>query len=250
MDSKVYKKYKISERFKGISMSYDEKKCKQVNTSKLSQNFIDKFNNNIKQETLKIQLAYSLIDLFISKGLLNKIGNNYFLLNTNKRFTWNNIKQLKEKHIDLDDDVIQEIYDIFNDDIKYDLLVLVKCLFWFFRKAVVDSFLSDIINNSKKIYKNAVIYAISVGSMKLTSDYDISLDTEYEISAMIIQKYNKIIETVFRDVSSEIFDTKFNLHSPWDIGVRLNLVKGLLVPKKYLVAEILQIVGVLVLAAI
>jgi hypothetical protein len=104
--------------------------------------------------------------------------------------------------------VVDETNDIFNSDkVRYDLLTLVKSLFWYFRKAVIDSILSDIINNYKLKHLDVQIVAMSVGSTKLSSDYDISLDTSYDIGAYIIKKFIKIIDNIFKDDSENIFDT-------------------------------------------
>jgi hypothetical protein len=154
----------------------------------------------------KTLLAQKIIKLFVDSKLLNYRGNVYYLLNTNLRLSWNNIKQLKSKHLgNLSDDIKTSIFDIFGD--KYDLLLLVKVLFWYFRKAIVDSILYDIIKGAKKKNPDKDIVALSVGSTKLTSDYDISLDSSYEICAYIIKRFTKVIDHIFNDDSEGLFDT-------------------------------------------
>lgn len=184
----------------------DKKNCKEIKTSELT----TKFSKKLEQKYIdqKRLLVLGILELFQAKGLLTKRGKVYYLLGSHKRLSWNNIKSLANKHIkDLNKNTINEIRQIFNgDDIKYDVVTLIKCLFWYLRKAVVDSLLSDIINYYRR-KSNEKIVAVSVGSTKLSSDYDISLDTKYEIGALIIKKFTKLIESIFKDDSENIFDT-------------------------------------------
>ena len=181
--------------------------CKEIKTVPLTARFFKKLGRDGDKKRF---LVPHILCLFQTKGLLTKRGGVYYLLNTHIRLTWNNIKLLREKHIKkLEKKVFDEIQYIFNSiKYKYDDLTLIKCLFWYLRKAVVDSILSDIINHYKNKYNNDTnIIAMSVGSTKLSSDYDISLDTSYEIGASIITKFTKLIERVFKDDSESIFDT-------------------------------------------
>ena len=86
------------------------------------------------------------------------------------------------------------------------LLLYIKCLFWYFRKAVVDSILSDIINTRKRNIPEIII-AMSVGSTKIGSDYDITIDASYETSAYIIENFDKLIKNIFKYDSEKTFDT-------------------------------------------
>jgi hypothetical protein len=182
--------------------------CKEIKTSPLTARFLKKLDTDSDK---KRYLVLHMLCLFRSKGLLMKRGGIYYLLKTNIRLTWNNIKLLHEKHITgLEDEIVEEIRNIFNDEkFKYDDVTLIKCLFWYLRKATVDSILSDIINyyKNKPSQSNMNIIAMSVGSTKLSSDYDISLDTSYEIGALIIKRFTTIIENIFKDDSESIFDT-------------------------------------------
>lgn len=181
--------------------------CKEIKTSPLTERFLKKLDTDSDK---KRYLVPHMLCLFQSKGLLMKQGGIYYLLKTNIRLTWNNIKLLREKHITgVEDEVVEEIRNIFNNDkFKYDDVTLIKCLFWYLRKAIVDSILSDIINHYKNKPSQSVnIIAMSVGSTRLSSDYDISLDTSYEIGALIIKRFTTIIENIFKDDSENIFDT-------------------------------------------
>lgn len=185
--------------------SYRNKKndnCKEIRKGGLSSMFLKKFP--IDSKVKKTLLALKIIDLFIYYGLLNKRGNVYYLLDTNRRLSWTNIKQLKMRHLSkLSEELKSEIRGIFGD---YDILLLVKCLFWYFRKAVVDSILYDIISTAEENMGGDVV-VMSVGSTKLSSDYDISVDSDYNTSAYIINKFTKMIDMIFGDDSESIFDT-------------------------------------------
>jgi len=191
-DSKLYDSYK----------NQLNKNCKEIRKEKLSSIFLQKFPKGSKVK--KTLLALKIIDLFILLGLLNKRGNVYYLLDTNRRLSWTNIKQLKMRHLSkLSEELKGEMRGVFGE---YDILLLVKCLFWYFRKAVVDSILYDIINTAERNMGSNVV-VMSVGSTKLSSDYDISVDSDYNTSAYIINKFTKMIEMIFGDDSESIFDT-------------------------------------------
>lgn len=206
----VIKESRIEEIKNSILYSkYDDSSkrgCKQIRTSPLSDYFA---NINSGDDLRKRYIIPKIIKIFQDKGLLTQKGTIYYLLKTNIRLTWNNIKQLRSKHLfTLNPGVVDEIMGIFNSEsVKFSLLVLVKSLFWYFRKAIVDSILSDIVNHYKSNNPGIEINAISVGSTKLSSDYDISLDTSYNIGASIIKRFIKIVDMFFKDDSENIFDT-------------------------------------------
>jgi|UniRef100_A0A6C0ALW0 hypothetical protein len=157
----------------------------------------------------KIALVVKFIELFKKSGLIRKNLDMYFLLSSNMRFKWNNIKRLTLKDIN---DFKEERGEIFNELVnKYVIgvtltveqeLLMIKSLFWYFRKVVVDSIVSDIIR-----LENLNIKAMSVGSTKLTSDYDITLDGTYKDNSRVIRRFDRLIEILFMDDSESVFDT-------------------------------------------
>lgn len=157
----------------------------------------------------KITLVIKFIELFKNSGLIKKNQDMYFLLSSNMRFKWNNIKRLTLKDIN---DFKAERGEIFNELVnKYVIgvtltveqeLLMIKSLFWYFRKVVVDSIVSDIIR-----LENLNIKAMSVGSTKLTSDYDITLDGTYKDNSRVIRRFDRLIEILFMDDSESVFDT-------------------------------------------
>ena len=100
------------------------------------------------------------------------------------------INKLKQKYIDI---------ELLTEDNE---LLLIKSLFWYFRKVVVDSIVSDII-----MLNDLVVKAMSVGSTKLTSDYDITLDGTYNKNSRVIRRFDMFVEVLFMDDSESVFDT-------------------------------------------
>lgn len=153
----------------------------------------------------KIALVLKFVELFRSNGLIKKKQNMYFLLDSNMRLTWNNIKRLTVKDIKgIRKDIIEKLLSVYFlksvDDME--LLLIIKSLFWYFRKAIVDSILGDIIR-----LDDLDVKAMSVGSTKLTSDYDVTLDGTYKSCGKIIMKYNRFVGILFMDNSESVFDT-------------------------------------------
>lgn len=204
--SEIKEKSKLYVPYKDGDTKRDEniKLCNLINT-----NISSITKSKIKGEDskiLKISFVYRIIDLFIKKNLLSKKNNRFYILNSNKKLSWHNIKNLKSKDVkNLPDDIKSEIFTIFGRD--YDILLYIKSLFWFFRKAVVDSIISDLINYRKLESRDEDIIAMSVGSTSLSSDYDISIDSSYDNSGYIIDRYGILIEKIFNDNSETLFDT-------------------------------------------
>lgn len=187
--------------------------CGEIRLSEVSDEFLKDFDDIRIEKNRRLFIVIKILILFTNKGLLKVKSNSYFILGTNKRLTWNNLKGLKDSDIrGVSEDLIREITGVFgasdNYGKEYSLVTLIKSIFWFFRKAVVDSILNDIIYNMS-MRKKFKVKALSVGSTKLSSDYDVSLDTfgDYDINAIIIQKYNNTITKLFNDSSESIFDT-------------------------------------------
>lgn len=119
------------------------------------------------------------IDYFKNKQLLVQSGIKYYLLledKTKLKLTWENIKTLSHE-----------------ED---------KKLFWLLRKLIVDSILKKLVKRHKLKLK---IY--SVGSAKLTSDYDITLYGKTNDKVKIIKLFQKHFKKLFGEDSSIVFDT-------------------------------------------
>lgn len=157
----------------------------------------------------KIALVVRFIELFKRSGLIRKNQDMYFLLRSNMRFKWNNIKRLSLKDINdfkLDKgEIFDELIKKYVINVKLtgeEELLMIKSLFWYFRKVVVDSIISDIIR-----LENLNIKAMSVGSTKISSDYDITLDGTYRDNSRVIRRFDRLMEILFMDDSESVFDT-------------------------------------------
>lgn len=155
----------------------------------------------------KIALVVKFRELFEKSGLIVKNQNIYFLLNSNMRFKWNNIKMLTVEDIkkfkNQREDTIDKLKKKYVEELTEDEeLLMIKSVFWYFRKVVVDSIVSDIIR-----FNDLDVKAMSVGSTKLTSDYDITLDGTYKKNSRIIRRFDRLMEILFMDDSESVFDT-------------------------------------------
>lgn len=137
--------------------------------------------NNIYKNTNEIKgVLKKTINYFEKINLLNKFGIKYYITDNNLKykFNWENIKHLHNKE---------------NQE-----------LFWLFRKLIVDGILKSLISEYKLQNK---IQIYSVGSTKITSDYDITLYGNNESKVIIINKFQKIFKSYFSEDSSIVFDT-------------------------------------------
>lgn len=132
-----------------------------------------------------IKSIENILTLFKNLGIFF-IKNNKYYLNASRRFNWNNIKELEKNDTNC---AILEINEI-------------KELIWLFRKAIVDC----IIKYSLMFVKDP-IQVFSVGSVKLSSDYDITIYGTSEDTIYIIKQFNQIFQKIFLFNSQCIFDT-------------------------------------------
>ncbi len=117
----------------------------------------------------------NILDLFVSIGLVNIDNARYHLFNGNL-LTWTNIKKISDKDT--------------------------RALFWLFRKCVVDCIIKNILAHG---YESLTVY--SVGSIKLTSDYDITVYGSLVSVHMLVSQFNDVFRRIFHDSSDSVFDT-------------------------------------------
>ncbi len=174
--------------------------------------------NGVNTPYFKNKNFVYIIEFFIGNfemyNLIVKKNNKYFLLGGVNRFTWKNIKDLNihyvKSYFNKHKDECTSIYNFFNDKpitennfVKEDfelLVIYIKYIFWYFRKIIVDTLNSAILQNTQVI-------SLSVGSTKLDSDYDITLYGTYGEIKKVINTFNKKFEEVFYYNSDIIFDT-------------------------------------------
>lgn len=140
-------------------------------------------DTDIAEPSYYDDLIQKCLDFFIERKLLYKSGVIYYIILKDKskiRMTWDNIKTL---------------HDI--ESMK---------MFWLLRKIIVDSILKKILKKMSK-KKTLDIRVYSVGSIKLTSDYDITLYGGNFEKIKIIKLFQKYFKVLFSDDSSVVFDT-------------------------------------------
>ena len=143
-----------------------------------------------------------ILNYFISSNILLKIGKKYYIKN-NKitlKLTWENIKTLTG-----------------DDNIE------LQKLLWLLRKSIVDLLLKQI-HTELKLPKDFKIY--SVGSNKITSDYDITLYGNSIDKGNVIKEFDMKFKELFFENSSIVFDT--NIYGKSFIDLKLSITSTLL----------------------
>ena len=131
----------------------------------------------------------------------------YYLLN-DKELSWNNIKELNRN-----DTVVQnnKLLDYMSKKYKTSHIVIYKIVLWYFRKIFVNSLIFDLVGYYKTCKDKLNDYDLdfnSVGSIKVSSDYDITLSgNNYKYISLIIGKFSSIIERIFNNSEDFVFDT-------------------------------------------
>ena len=133
-----------------------------------------------------------LID-FVKLGLVIKVSDRYYIANGNKKLSWANINTITD-----------------NEHRK---------AFWVFRKGIVDSLVSSLLPVDESVT------AYSVGSGKITSDYDITLYGDQSRIFTLMKRFDAKIKRIFNETSSVLFDT--NLYGRGFIQYTMTLVMSL-----------------------
>lgn len=119
----------------------------------------------------------TILKSFVTLRLLVKRNSSYYLGLKgfeNSRFVWANVQKISDKHI--------------------------KSAFWMFRKGIVDSIITSLISSGN-------VRVFSTGSVKLSSDYDITLSGNTNKIFQIMHTFNARINEMFSDNSASLFDT-------------------------------------------
>lgn len=164
-------------------------------------NYITTNESTVFPGTPKKVIIQRIIEIFTANNLIKMNNDKYFLLSTKKPLTWESVKTLAS--MDVDDKVGEMVKGLLGNR---DSRVLVKGLFWYFRKAIVDTVVSQLIEKHNR-RSSAKVIGVSVGSTNLESDYDITLYGPENATARVIDKFNETIRTLFGDTSGRVFDT-------------------------------------------
>jgi hypothetical protein len=166
-------------------------------------NYITTNESTVLPGTPKKDIIQKIIELFVKNNLIkmDTLQRRYFLLSTKKPLTWESVKTLMS--MDVDDKVGEMAIGLLGNK---DSGILVKGLFWYFRKAIVDTLVSQLIEKHNR-HSSTKVMGVSVGSTNLDSDYDITLYGPDNATARVIDKFNETIQTLFGDTSGRVFDT-------------------------------------------
>ena len=194
---------------------YGKYMCKTPE-EKTSCNIVQK---NLSSENANIFLdgfkKFNLITVKTTKSnLYEPIRTKYYILNSYKTFSWDNIQNIDEtdckNYYKQNQDNFIYIYNLFTDspintipnDSNFKQFILyIQYIFWYFRKVIVDSILSELLSEYQ-------LDALSVGSIKITSDYDITLaGNSYYSMGILVGKFNSIFIKMFYYSSDIIFQT-------------------------------------------
>lgn len=187
-------------------------------------------NNNLETSVIPYILDnFKHYNLLTSKRGTNDILNTdinsrYYLFNTFKKLSWQNIKSINSDDVknlyENNREAFIEIHNLFCDfrdkitaiptenNFK-DAALYMQYIFWYFRRAIVDTILSP-------KFKELNILGISVGSTNVTSDYDMTIYCK-NISnlTLLMEYYRNEINKLFNDPSELVFDTNLYGMSSW-----------------------------------
>jgi len=142
---------------------------------------------------------------FVKFGLFSRYGGKFYLLKGYRQLSWRNIKMINNEYVSsfVSGTLRDEIASYFGVDSGSDAIsMLFRYIFWYYRKAVVDSIAINILRKRKSVV------GVSVGSTTITSDYDITLygDDYADISDTIFQ-FNRTVKAIYRKSAEFVFDT-------------------------------------------
>jgi hypothetical protein len=146
------------------------KKTNNCNSITLPDSYVEDYDKSTQ----------SIIEMFTELNFVTIIDSKFYLASKDK-MSWENIKNLQDEQA--------------------------RMLFWLFRKSIVDNIIKNGLRMLFEKNRNAYIQVYSVGSTKLSSDYDITLYGEPEYKIYMIDYFNNEISRLFRDSSDSLFDT-------------------------------------------
>jgi hypothetical protein len=242
-------------------------KCSRINT-KYIYDMKDRRVSNVQINKIENVIKY-MNEFLVEYGILRKKYDDYYIMNSSRLFTWSDVHSLstgdvikyirmkKGGIIDRNRSIVstmvqlvsginvdilegeESVEALMKDEYKviYEKYIgILRCMMWLFRKMVVDSIVSDSINEVVKsgsvskekkesksflevptslpkikrrsILETRDIDAISVGSTKLISDYDVTLYGNFKLMSEVIKRFNDSISKLFGGENSEVlFDT-------------------------------------------
>jgi hypothetical protein len=228
--------------------------CKKINVVYEYKDGEVRFSGDIKR---RVESVIEITEGMMKYGILSRRHNEYYILSSSNLFTWSNVHKVgvndvirfltfkRSEIIWRNRDIMVGILRLYvGDDIKVidklsgevDILEILnnneyrviyrrfievlRCIFWVYRKLVVDSVIGDSIREVTRVRLKSVVSrvmegmtsvgevdAISVGSTRLLSDYDVTLYGNFKLMSDVIGEFNRVMDDIYGNSSEVIFDT-------------------------------------------
>ncbi|NDD52717.1 hypothetical protein EBZ39_02355 [bacterium] len=235
-------KTNVVDKFNKYTKNFETDRESNTDCQYVNKKIINNVYNNSREEvSLSIVTDY-IIPFFIKHSLLTQTHSEYMLLNTGNPLMWDYIKALDvqdaskfaKKHpmkfatllgmfsenTQLLTTFMQSRDHTTSQLLNDEFIQIVKCMFWYLRKVIVDTIISVCVTdfnkniNSDEARKSTAqdilrVDAVSVGSNKLESDYDITLYGNYKNISKVIRDFDSILPIIFgsKVTSDALFDT-------------------------------------------
>jgi len=134
-----------------------------------------------------------------AKDKIRSLDTFYVFYKSKLPISWGTIKNLTKDKMDM---YFPEFYQsVLNYNSQLDPIEFIQVIFWFYRKGIVDNILSlTIPPPGKNICKR-----ISPGSVRLTSDYDLTIDGKCALT--VYNNFNNYMKFLYSELGSIVFDT-------------------------------------------
>lgn len=190
---------KMTSQLSQTKPNYDQSQIKIRSFFKLNER-----QSEFYRKHQRLKCVDLILHAFVKFKLLTIVQGKYYLLGGYRQLSWKNIKLINAEYVSsyAQSGAILTIQSFFGVDFEQDIGILFRYIFWYFRKAIVDSIAIDILT------KRPRVTGVSVGSTNLTSDYDITLyGSDYQEISKTIYEFNKRVKEIFHKHAEVIFDT-------------------------------------------
>jgi hypothetical protein len=230
--------------------------CKKINVLYEYKDGVVSFGSDVKKRVDMVNKFNE--EVFVRYGILRRKYNEYYILSSGNLFTWSNVHKIsvndvirfityKRSNIILAHlDCVVELLRLFgmhsnvildklqgeSDPLELvsnsqyrsmynDFVEILRCIFWVYRKMVVDNIIGDSIKEVTRVRMKTVVSrvmegatmsvgevdGVSVGSTKLLSDYDVTLYGNFKLMSEVIGEFNRVMDEIYGNTSEVIFDT-------------------------------------------
>jgi hypothetical protein len=220
--------------------------CKKINVLYEYKDGVVSFGSDVKKRVDMVNKFNE--EVFVRYGILRRKYNEYYILSSGNLFTWSNVHKIsvndvirfityKRSNIILAHlDCVVELLRLFgmhsnvildklqgeSDPLELvsnsqyrsmynDFVEILRCIFWVYRKMVVDNIIGDSIKEVTRVRMKTVVSrvmegatmsvgevdGVSVGSTKLLSDYDVTLYGNFKLMSEVIGEFNRVMDEIY-----------------------------------------------------